>query len=72
METLGIPEAEITEDASFTKDFGIDSLDVLELIVQIEKEFDITIPDEEAEKLTTVGLLNNYVSEYLKNKPRMF
>ena len=68
-ETLGIPEEEITEDGSFTQDFAIDSLDLLELITQIEKEFDIVIPDEEVEKLTTSGLLNKYVSEYRKNKP---
>jgi acyl carrier protein len=47
-EKLGVPEAKVTEDAAFVNDLGADSLDVVEFVMEVEKEFDITIPDEEA------------------------
>jgi len=50
VEKLGVDEADISDDASFTNDLGADSLDTVELIMEFEKEFDITIPDEDAEK----------------------
>jgi len=55
VDKLGVDEAEVTDQASFTNDLGADSLDTVELIMQIEKEFGVTIPDDQAEKITTVG-----------------
>lgn len=55
VERLGADESDITNEASFTDDLGADSLDTVELIMEFEKEFDITIPDEDAEKIATVG-----------------
>lgn len=55
VDKLGVDESEITNAASFTNDLGADSLDTVELIMEFEKEFDIAIPDEEAEKIGTVG-----------------
>ena len=55
VDKLGVDENEVTETANFTQDLGADSLDTVELIMEFEKEFGITIPDEEAEKITTVG-----------------
>ena len=55
VEKLGVDEADITRDASFTNDLGADSLDTVELIMEFEKEFDMTIPDEDAEQIATVG-----------------
>ena len=52
---LGVEESQVTPEASFTNDLGADSLDTVELIMELEKEFDLTIPDEEAEKIVTVG-----------------
>ncbi len=52
---LGVEETQVTLEASFTKDLGADSLDTVELIMEFEKEFDITIEDSEAEKIQTVG-----------------
>ncbi len=52
---LGVEESQVTLEASFTKDLGADSLDTVELIMEFEKEFDITIEDNEAEKIQTVG-----------------
>ena len=63
VEKLGVDESEISRDASFTNDLGADSLDTVELIMEFEKEFDITIPDEDAEKIATVGDAVDYVSE---------
>ena len=60
---LGVEESQVTEDASFTKDLGADSLDTVELIMEFEKEFDITIDDSEAEKIQTVGAVINYLKE---------
>ena len=55
VEKLGVEESEVTMDASFTNDLGADSLDTVELIMDFEKEFGITIPDDQAEKIATVG-----------------
>ena len=62
VDKLGVDESEVTEGASFTNDLGADSLDTVELIMEFEKEFDIAIPDEEAEKIDTVGDAINYLS----------
>jgi acyl carrier protein len=55
VDKLGVDESEVTTEANFTNDLGADSLDTVELIMEFEKEFDISIPDEEAEKIQTVG-----------------
>jgi acyl carrier protein len=55
VDKLGVDESEVTSDASFTNDLGADSLDTVELIMELEKEFDIQIPDDEAESIATVG-----------------
>ncbi len=55
VDKLGVDENEVAETAEFTKDLGADSLDTVELIMDFEKEFGITIPDEQAEKIATVG-----------------
>lgn len=62
---LGVEESQIVEDASFTKDLGADSLDTVELIMEFEKEFNLTIEDEDAEKIQTVGAVLNYLNEKL-------
>lgn len=63
VEELGVEADKLTEDASFMEDLGADSLDTVELVMAFEKEFDITIPDEEAEKLRTVGDALKYLHE---------
>jgi acyl carrier protein len=55
VDKLGVDEKEVTPTASFTNDLGADSLDTVELIMEFEKEFNIAIPDEQAEKIATVG-----------------
>jgi len=62
VEKLGIDEDDITNEASFTNDLGADSLDTVELIMEFEKEFDVTIPDEDAEKIATVGDAITYLA----------
>jgi acyl carrier protein len=64
VENLGVDNEKVTEDASFVEDLGADSLDTVELVMAFEEEFDIEIPDEDAEKLTTVG----EAIAYLKGK----
>ncbi len=63
---LGVDEAKITENASFIDDLGADSLDTVELIMKMEEEFDLDIPDEEAEGLKTVSDVVTYIEEKLK------
>jgi acyl carrier protein len=58
-----VKEEDITEDASFIDDLGADSLDIVELIMRLEEEFDIEIPDEDAEKINTVGELVEYIEK---------
>jgi len=55
VDKLGVDDSEVTPEASFTNDLGADSLDTVELIMEFEKEFNISIPDEEAENIATVG-----------------
>lgn len=61
VDKLGVDESEVTPAATFTNDLGADSLDTVELIMELEKEFNITIPDDQAEKITTVGDAIAYV-----------
>jgi acyl carrier protein len=61
VDKLGVEESEVTPEASFTNDLGADSLDTVELIMEFEKEFNIAIPDEQAEKITTVGDAITYI-----------
>lgn len=63
VDKLSVDEAEVTLNAEFTKDLGADSLDTVELIMEFEKEFGITIPDEDAEKITTVGDAISYIEK---------
>lgn len=63
VDKLGVDEADVIPEASFTNDLGADSLDTVELIMEFEKEFDISIPDEEAEKIETVGHAIGYLSK---------
>jgi acyl carrier protein len=60
---LDVEETEVTPEASFTNDLGADSLDTVELIMEFEKEFNIQIPDDQAEKITTVGHAIAYIEE---------
>lgn len=60
---LGVEEDEVTMEAAFIDDLGADSLDIVELVMALEEEFDLEIPDEEAEKIRTVGDAVNYISE---------
>ena len=66
VEKLGVDAAEVTNEASFTADLGADSLDTVELIMEFEKEFNISIPDDQAEKISTVGDAIAYVEQHAK------
>ena len=66
VDKLGVDEAEVTNEASFTNDLGADSLDTVELIMEFEKEFNIAIPDEQAEKISTVGDAITYIETNAK------
>ena len=66
-EKLGVSEEKVTETAAFVNDLGADSLDVVEFVMEVEKEFDITIPDDAAAKLVTVGDAVKYIEENKKN-----
>ena len=61
VDKLGVDESEVKPEATFTNDLGADSLDTVELIMELEKEFNITIPDDQAEKIATVGDAIAYV-----------
>ena len=63
---LAIAESEITPDANFVKDLGIDSLDYAEIVMEFEQSFDIRIPDDDAEKLQTFGQAVKYIQEKVK------
>lgn len=64
VEQLGVDAEEVTDDASFVDDLGADSLDIVELVMAFEEEFDLEIPDEDAEKIQTVA----HAIEYIKSK----
>lgn len=66
VDKLGVDENEVTPTASFTNDLGADSLDTVELIMEFEKAFNITIPDEAAEKISTVGDAIAYIEDKVK------
>ena len=65
VEQLGVDEAEVKNEASFVDDLGADSLDTVELVMALEEEFDTEIPDEEAEKITTIQAANDYINTHL-------
>lgn len=67
VEQLGVSEDQVTEDAKFIEDLGADSLDQVELVMALEEEFGADIPDEDAEKMTTVGEAIKYIEERQKN-----
>lgn len=67
VEQLGVEEAQVTKEASFVDDLGADSLDTVELVMALEEEFKLEIPDEEAEKISTVGQAVEYIE---KNLPK--
>ena len=66
VDKLGVDENEITAESSFTNDLGADSLDTVELIMEFEKEFNIAIPDDQAEKIATVGQAVEYITANAK------
>ena len=66
VDKLGVDEGEVTNEASFTNDLGADSLDTVELIMEFEKEFNIAIPDDQAENIATVGEAVKYIEENTK------
>ena len=65
IDKLGVDESEVVADANFTNDLGADSLDTVELIMEFEKDFDLSIPDEDAETIATVGDAIKYIQEKL-------
>lgn len=67
-EKMDKPKEEITEEKSFVNDLGADSLDIVELIMDIEDEFDLSVPEEEAQKIQTIGDAVNYVAGYSDSK----
>ncbi|MCH9690872.1 MAG: acyl carrier protein [Gammaproteobacteria bacterium] len=64
-EQLGVKEEDVKPEASFVEDLGADSLDTVELVMALEEEFETEIPDEEAEKITTVQLAIDYINQHL-------
>ncbi len=66
VDKLSVDEAEVKNEASFSNDLGADSLDTVELIMEFEKQFGITIPDDQAEKISTVGDAIKYIEEHTK------
>ena len=71
VDKLGVEESEVTTEASFTNDLGADSLDTVELIMEFEKEFGISIPDDQAEKIGTVGDAVSYIEEQDRKSTRL-
>lgn len=65
VDKLGVDESEVTPEASFTNDLGADSLDTVELIMEFENEFNLSIPDDQAEKILTVGEAIKYIEDNL-------
>ncbi len=66
VDKLGVDESEVTLEASFTNDLGADSLDTVELMMEFEKEFNISIPDDQAENIGSVGQAISYLEEHVK------
>ena len=66
VEQLGVKAEEVTNEASFVDDLGADSLDTVELVMALEEEFDIEIPDEDAEKIVTVVDATNYIDKHVQ------
>ena len=66
VDKLGVEESEVTQEASFTNDLGADSLDTVELIMEFEKEFNLSIPDDQAEQIGTVGQAVSYLEANVK------
>jgi acyl carrier protein len=64
VDRLGVDESEVTPEASFKDDLGADSLDIVELVMELEDEFDMEISDEDAEKITTVGEVISYIESH--------
>jgi len=64
-EQMGVAKDQINRETSFINDLGADSLDTVELVMELEEEFDITIPDEEAEQIQTVGQAIDYIEEHM-------
>ena len=69
-EQMSVDRSELTRDTSFTNDLNADSLDTVELVMELEDEFDMTIPDEEAEKLKTVGESIDFIKQHLETKAK--
>ena len=69
-EQMGVDKAEITRETSFINDLNADSLDTVELVMEFEDEFDMSIPDEEAEKIQTVGAAVDYIVNIAKTKKK--
>ena len=67
-EQMGVDKAEVSRDTSFINDLNADSLDTVELVMEFEDEFDLSIPDEEAEKIQTVGAAIDYIVKVAKSK----
>ena len=67
-EQMGVDKSEVTRETSFINDLNADSLDTVELVMEFEDEFDTTIPDEEAEKIQTVGAAIDYIAKVLQSK----
>jgi acyl carrier protein len=67
-ENLGVNKEQVTRQTSFTEDMGADSLDIVELVMELEEEFEITIPDEQAEKIKTVGEAIDYIEREIGKK----
>lgn len=68
VEQLGVEASQVTEGAKFVEDLGADSLDTVELVMALEEEFSIEIPDEDAEKIGSVGDAINYINEHSKDE----
>jgi acyl carrier protein len=66
IDKLGVDESEVCNEATFTNDLGADSLDTVELIMEFEKEFNISIPDEQAETISSVGQAVSYIEQHAK------
>ncbi len=67
-EQMGVDKSEISRETSFINDLNADSLDTVELVMEFEDEFDMSIPDEEAEKIQTIGAAIDYIVEIMKDK----